>query len=84
MGFVNGYIKGGQDQEREQCAEINPPITTVASGFCSSAPVPVASAIGTKPSEATSAVMATGRNRVIAPSWIAWSGKRPDAISCLI
>ena len=39
-------------------------MTTVASGLCTSAPVPVASAMGTKPSEATSAVMSTGRSRV--------------------
>ena len=43
-------------------------MTTVASGRCTSAPVPVASAIGTKPSEATSAVISTGRRRVSAPS----------------
>ena len=36
-------------------ALIRPPITTVARGFWSSAPVPVASAIGTNPSDATSA-----------------------------
>ena len=34
-----------------------PPMTTVASGRCTSAPGPVAMAIGTKPNEATSAVM---------------------------
>jgi hypothetical protein len=43
-------------------------MTTVAIGSCTSAPVPVASAIGTKPREATSTVMTTGRNRVSAPS----------------
>ena len=37
-----------------------PPITTVASGRCTSAPGPVASAIGTNPSEATRAVIKTG------------------------
>ena len=37
-----------------------PPITTVARGRCTSAPVPVAMAMGIKPSEATSAVMSTG------------------------
>ena len=42
-------------------------MTTVAIGFCTSAPVPVAIAIGTKPSEATSAVIATGRSRSSAP-----------------
>lgn len=45
-----------------------PPITTVASGRCTSAPAPVASAIGTKPRDATSAVISTGRSRVSAPS----------------
>ena len=34
-------------------------MTTVASGFCTSAPRPWARAMGTKPSEATSAVMST-------------------------
>jgi hypothetical protein len=41
-------------------------MTTVASGRCTSAPVSVASAIGTKPRGPTSAVMMTGRNRVSA------------------
>lgn len=38
-----------------------PPMTTVAIGRCTSAPVPVAIAIGTKPSNATRAVIRTGR-----------------------
>lgn len=42
-----------------------PPITTVASGRCTSAPVPVANAIGIKPSDATQAVINTGRKRRI-------------------
>lgn len=42
--------------------EIMPPITTVASGRCTSEPVPVASAMGINPKEATSAVIKTGRN----------------------
>ena len=48
-------------------AVISPPITTVASGFCTSAPAEVDNAIGRKPSEATAAVMITGRNRVFSP-----------------
>ena len=44
-----------------------PPMTTVANGRWTSAPVPVAIAIGTKPSDATRAVAMTGRNRVIDP-----------------
>ena len=47
---------------------IRPPMTTVASGRCTSAPSPVDSAIGTKPMDATMAVMATGRSRCDVPS----------------
>jgi hypothetical protein len=36
-----------------------PPIITVASGFRTSPPVPVAIAMGTKPREATSAVISS-------------------------
>ena len=53
--------------------EMMPPITTVASGRCTSAPVPVLSAIGRKPSAATSATIRIGRSRSIAPSRIAAS-----------
>ena len=52
-----------------------PPITTVASGRCTSTPVPVFNAIGTKPRLATSAVINTGRKRIIAP-WIM------DSVNC--
>ena len=45
-----------------------PPITTVARGRCTSAPALVARAIGTNPSDATSAVINTGRKRILAPS----------------
>ena len=51
--------------------EIMPPITTVAKGRCTSAPVPVAKAIGIKPSEATNAVINTGRSRSTAPFQVA-------------
>lgn len=42
-------------------AVAKPPMTTVASGHCTSASVPVAITIGTKPSDATNAVISTGR-----------------------
>ena len=51
--------------------EIIPPITTVASGRCTSAPVPVFKAIGKKPRLATRAVIMIGRRRISAPSMIA-------------
>jgi len=52
---------------------ITPPMTTVASGRWTSAPTPVLRAIGMKPRLATSAVISTGRRRVIAASWTALS-----------
>ena len=57
-------------------------MTTVAIGFCTSAPAPVATAIGTKPSDATSAVIATGRSRSIAPCRTASSRASPSPRSC--
>lgn len=54
--------------------EIMPPMTTVASGFCTSAPIRVESIIGKKPKMSTSAVMRTGLNRTNDPvrtiSWV--------------
>src|SRR5206468_7480303 len=44
-----------------------PPMTTVASGRCTSAPAPVETAIGMNPTLATSAVIRTGRSRMVAP-----------------
>ena len=49
-----------------------PPMTTVARGCCTSAPSPVEMAMGRKPSEATSAVISTGRRRSIQPLMIQW------------
>src|ERR1043165_9788103 len=49
-------------------APITPPITTVASGRCTSAPIPVLNAIGKKPRLATKVVINTGRSRVVAAS----------------
>ena len=50
-----------------------PPITTVARGRCTSAPIPVARAMGTNPREATKAVISTGRSRVSDPCRMASS-----------
>jgi hypothetical protein len=41
------YSKGSTNSVRK-VAVINPPITTVANGFCTSAPAPVLNAIGKK------------------------------------
>ena len=53
-------------------AVINPPITTVAKGFCTSAPAPVDNAIGINPKAATEAVINTGRKRIFVPSNTLW------------
>ena len=46
---------------------INPPITTVAKGRCTSAPAEVDKAMGRKPIEATEAVIITGLNLMFTP-----------------
>ena len=51
-------------------AVINPPITTVARGRCTSAPPDVEIAIGKNPKEATAAVIITGRNLTFVPVMI--------------
>src|SRR5574340_1056623 len=61
-----------------------PPMTTVAKGRWTSAPVPAAIAIGTKPSDATSAVIMTGRSRVSDPCAIASSSDAPALRKWLI
>ena len=53
-----------------------PPTTTSASGFCTSAPMPVASAIGSRPVKDAKQVMNTGRIR----SSPAWSSARRHGI----
>jgi hypothetical protein len=58
----------GNTTKVRRVAEIRPPMTTVAMGRWTSASVPVDRAMGTNPSEATNAVIVTGRNRVRAPS----------------
>ena len=57
----------GKTNKVKKVAINKPPITTVANGLCTSAPSPVLSAIGKNPSEATDAVINTGRKRVLVP-----------------
>ena len=61
--------------------ETMPPMTTVASGRCTSAPMPVLIAIGRKPRLATSAVMITGRSRRMAAVRTASSTGTPSSRS---
>lgn len=71
LALAEPDIERWQHQEREQRCAYE---TADHQGRALLHRVPVASAIGTKPSEATSAVIATGRKRVIAPSRIARRG----------
>ncbi len=65
--FSNVMYNTGNTNNVSSVATSSPPITTVASGRCTSAPAPLLSAIGRKPSEATAAVMSTGRSLVLVP-----------------
>jgi len=60
---------------------MSPPMTTVANGRCTSDPIPVLNAIGTKPRLATSAVISTGRRRRSAARRIAVRSGTPSARS---
>lgn len=59
--------KTGRTNKVRSVAETSPPITTVASGLCTSAPELVESAMGKNPRDATRAVISTGRKRVSVP-----------------
>ncbi len=48
--------------------EMRPPTTTIAKGFCESLPMPVDIAAGSRPKQATRAVIMIGRSRSIAAS----------------
>src|SRR5690606_4034002 len=68
--LINTRYNRGSTNKVNAVAEINPPITTVAKGFCTSAPALVLNAIGKKPKLATDAVINTGLSLVLAPSII--------------
>src|SRR5690606_2283757 len=72
-GRIIRAAKVGTTSRVRTVAVISPPITTVASGFWTSAPAPGARAMGMKPTMATSAVVRTARMRLAAP-WIAALG----------
>ena len=75
MGFLfklifelNIMYSNGSTNSVRKVAVINPPITTVANGFCTSAPALLLNAIGKKPKLATVAVINTGLNLIFVPS----------------
>ena len=57
----------GSTTKVSRVEEINPPMTTVASGFWTSAPALVEMAIGRNPNEATNAVITTGLSLISVP-----------------
>src|SRR5258708_8342394 len=85
---MSRYSKGSTKSVRIVEDRI-PPITTVARGRCTSAPVPVAMAMGTNPSEATRAVIKTDRkstrlnssHQIISYAVFCLKKKKNDAIS---
>ena len=82
---TNAYVAGITSRVKS-VEVINPPITTVASGRCTSAPTVVAIAMGINPSEATSAVIRTGRNRCWAAFNAACLGPTDSEVStcCMV
>lgn len=61
---------------------INPPTTTVASGFCISEPVPVVNSIGIKLKIAMDAVISTGLNLSRLPLMMASRSSIPSSRNC--
>ena len=59
--------KTGKTINVKSVAVINPPITTVANGRCTSAPAPDEMAIGKNPKAAAAAVNNTGRSLSVVP-----------------
>lgn len=59
---IHSY-KTGKNINVSNVNVINPPITTVANGLCTSESIDADKAIGKKPKLATQAVMSTGRRR---------------------
>ena len=71
--------KIGKTNKVKNVATNRPPITTVAKGFCTSAPEPLLKAMGKNPNDATNAVIKTGRNRILVPcKTIAFKSVSPD------
>ena len=66
MSTINGKIN-----KVRTVALINPPITTIAKGFCVSEPMPVETAAGIKPIAAINAVITTGLILEFTPNRIA-------------
>ena len=54
--------KAGKSNGVKSNVLVNPPIITVASGRCTSEPMPVEVAAGTKPTIATTKIESSGRN----------------------
>ena len=70
MPFSKYKYRIGKTINVNKVAVINPPITTVANGFWTSAPALLLIAIGRNPREATAAVNITGLNLTLVPSFI--------------
>ena len=79
-GLFQAAASTGRTISVSTVAVVNPPITTVANGFCTSAPAPDAKAIGTKPSTATKAVVSNALGRLTAPSSEARADPTPSAV----
>jgi hypothetical protein len=75
--FAKRY-SAGRTSKLRSVAEMIPPMTTVASGRCTSAPVPVFNAMGRKPTDATKPIIRIGLSLSRAPRMIALSSDTPS------
>jgi hypothetical protein len=80
--LANQEYTEGKTSNVSSVEVIKPPMTTVASGRCISAPALVDIAIGTKPRLAMRAVIMTGPNRIMAASTTACRGSIPVSCNC--
>jgi hypothetical protein len=78
---ANHLYKAGKTRSVNIVEVKRPPTTTVASGFCTSLPVPVAINKGINPKAVVAAVIKTGRIRNLAPSIDASSIDFPSLIN---
>src|SRR6266568_5536949 len=76
--------KTGLTKKPRSKREISPATTTIAKGFCVSLPTPVERAAGSKPRQATSAVIMIGRRRNSEASSVASRMVRPSRRNLLM
>src|SRR5262245_28961055 len=87
LGLLRPAVKQyrlGSTNNVNKRVDSKPPTTTVASGRCTSDPMPVARAAGTIPNSATRIIINTGRNCAFAPAMAASFAVTPGSCRRLL